>query len=197
MYNKNIYELLEYGKFLKREVEQLNFDLENSEEYDLYNIKSAIKDVRDEIKVLNKYLKKTDNFHPEDFLPFVVEYLNQCDYKYVYSKITMFDHNNYGAKNHYFISDEATAEYLNENINCEYDFNNISKAGVLKDIMHFEEGKFSLIDSNYDLNKELCKKKELIYPIYHILQMKLDNPYIFNEQRMDIALNDIKKGINK
>ena len=32
MYNKNIYELLEYGKFLKREVEELYFDLENSDD---------------------------------------------------------------------------------------------------------------------------------------------------------------------
>ena len=197
MYNKNIYELLEYGKFLKRELEQLYFDLENDETRDIYSVKDAINDIKNELRVLNKYLKKIDNFHPEDFLKFATEYLNQFDNNYVYSRITMFDHNNYGVKTHYFISDEVTAKYLNENINCEYDFENINNSEILNDIIHVEEGKFSLIDSNYDLNKELIKKEELIYPIYNILQLKIDNPYILNNERLDNTLLEIKKGINK
>ena len=160
MYNKNIYQLLDYGKFL------------------------------------NKYLKKTDNFHPEDFLKFACLYLNQRENNYVFSKITMYDHNNYGVKNHYFITDEVTAEILN-NKNCEYDLDFIKDSDILKDSIHIEEGKFSLIDSNYDLNRELIKKDELIYPIYRILQMKIDNPYILNEERLDNMLLDNKKELTK
>ena len=198
MYNKDIYQLLEYGKFLKNELMQLYFDLENNDNYKyLDSIKDVINDIKEELNKLDLIIKRIDNFTPEEFLNFATIYLNQLGNNYKYSRITMYDHNNYSIKNHYFISDDITSNYLNENINCEYDFNLIEKSPILDNTIHFEDSNFSLIDSNYDINYELSKKSELVYPIYSILQRKLDNPFILNEEVLENALLDNKKGINK
>ena len=198
MFNKDIYELLEYGKLLKNELKQLSLDLDN--DYlcrNTFKINESISDIQEEIILLNKYIKFIDNFIPEDFVKFITKYLNQIDNKYVYSKVLVFDHNNYGASNHYFISDEITANYLSNNINCEYDLNHVKKVGLLDDVIHIQDSKFSIIDSNYDINQELSKYDELLLPIYGILQMKIDNPSIHNEDRLNNTLLNNKKELIK
>ena len=198
MYNKNIYQLLEYGKFLKKELLGLYFDLENNDNYkNIDSIKEVINDIKEELDKVNNIIKRLDNFTPEEFLKFATEYLNQLGNNYTYSRITMYDHTNYSVKNHYFISDPVTSKYLNENINCEYDFNFIENSPILDNTIHFEDRTFSLLDSNYDINYELSKKNELIYPVYTILQNKLNNPFILNEEVLENNLLDNKKGINK
>ena len=198
MYNKDIYQLLKYGKFLKKELLELYFDLENNDNYkNTTSIKNVINDIKEELDRLNSILKRIDNFTPEEFLGFSTKYLNQLGNNYIYSRITMYDPNNYSVKNHYFISDDITSKYLNENINCIYDFNLLENSHILDNTIHFEDSNFSLIDSSYDINYELSKKSELIYPVYTILQKKLNNPFLLNEEVLENTLLDNKKGINK
>ena len=198
MYNKNIYDLLEYGRLLKNEIKQLSLDLDN--DYLCKNtskIKQAILEIQEELLLLNKYIKHIDNFYAEDFLMFATKYLNNLGYKYLYFKINMFDYNNYGVKTHHFITDEIASDFLLNNMNCEYDFSYVINSQLLKDAIHVEDMNFSLIDSNFNINHELSKKEELLDPIYEILQMKIDNPSIHNEERIEKVLDRNKKELIK
>ena len=195
----NIIALLEHGKILNEELQQCESLLEDYTFCDqqIGNILARINELKTEIKKLNMIIKKVNNFYREEYLEFATEMLNQNGGNYVLSKTLIFDHNNTQGKFHYFISDESMAEFLQKDVSYKSDLDNLINVGMLKNTIHFSEDNFSLLDDNYNINSELCKSKLLKEASIKAMQIKLDNPYITNEQRLDTILEDNKKELTK
>ena len=194
--SKNIFQLLDYGKFLKYELSQLYYDLEKNQYGYRKDIINTIDDIKNEINKLNKLLGIIDDFNAEEFFNYICDYLNKFDNNYVYSRITTFDYNNYGVYNHNFIFKEDCLKYIDNDIKCEYEIDYLLN-NQSDEVIHIEDSKFSLIDSNFNINHELAKKNELIDPIYNILQMKLDYPSINNNDRLNNAFDVKNKELTK
>lgn len=194
----NILDLLKYGKLLNGELQQCESLLENNAFCDqqIGNLLTRINELKKEIKKLNITIKKVNNFHREEYLEFATELLNQNDGDYVFSKVLVFDDEN-NAKFHYYISDPSTSEFLRKDVTYESDLNNIISSGMLDNTIHFREDNFSLLDGNYNINSELCKSDLLKEASIKAMQIKLDNPYITNAQRLDSILESNKKELTK
>ena len=196
----NVLELLRYGQLLHAELQKCESLLDGLSGIYVGRselLREKIKKLREDIKDVDRLVKKIDNFHREEFLDFAVKLLNQDGSNYVLTKTLIFDHKSTQGKFHYFISDEAMADFLQKDVSYKSDLDNLINVGMLKNTIHFSEDNFSLLDDNYNINSELCKSKLLKEASIKAMQIKLDNPYITNEQRLDTILEDNKKELTK
>ncbi len=200
MNKSNVLELLRYGQLLHAELQKCESLLDGLSGIYVGRselLREKIKKLREDIKDVDRLVKKIDNFHREEFLDFAVKLLNQDGSNYVLTKTLIFDHKSTQGKFHYFISDEAMADFLQKDVSYKSDLENLINLGMLKNTIHFDEDNFSLLDFNYNINSELKKNEKLEQPIIQILQSGLENPYITNEQRLEYALEENKKRVNK
>lgn len=196
----NVLELLRYGQLLHAELQKCESLLDGLSGIYVGRselLREKIKKLREDLKDVDRLVKKIDNFHREEFLDFAVKLLNQDGSNYVLTKTLIFDHKSTQGKFHYFISDEAMADFLQKDVSYKSDLENLINLGMLKNTIHFDEDNFSLLDFNYNINSELKKNEKLEQPIIQILQSGLENPYITNEQRLEYALEENKKRVNK
>ncbi len=127
----------------------------------------------------------------EEFLDFAVNYLNRDGSNYVLFSLELPDKKCL-SKKHYFISDEITSDILADRLSYDTSLDYIERKGILDNTIHFTEDSFSIIDEDYNVNKEIMKKSELESAVYRLLQLIMDEPDITNKRRLEIILNEKK-----
>ena len=98
----------------------------------------------------------------------------------------------------YFISDEVTKEFIEENIFDEYDLEDFKDSEISKDVIILDE--YNTYPFNYDfkMKKEFAKHKRLKTAIYELINLKIKHPELTDQERFEKVLqNTIRRNLNR
>ena len=91
---------------------------------------------------------------------------------------------------HYFISDPATKEFILENIYDEEDLETFLDMGYTKDLTMFDSYQTYLFNSDFTMKRKFARYPRLKTAIYELIQLKMDNPRLTDEERFQMVLNN-------
>ena len=98
----------------------------------------------------------------------------------------------------YFITDSTTKEIIDENIFDEYDLEDFIDSNLSKDTIIIDT--FNLYPFNKDLamKEEYRKHKKIKNAIYELIDLKIKQPELTDEERFQIILqNTVRRNLNK
>ena len=98
----------------------------------------------------------------------------------------------------YFITDSTTLEFIDENIFDEYDLEDFIESEASQNTIIIDT--FNLYPFNKDLTMkdEYRKNKKIKNAIYELIDLKIKNPELTDEERFQIVLqNTIRRNLNK
>ena len=98
----------------------------------------------------------------------------------------------------YFITDSTTKEIIDENIFDEYDLEDFIDSNLSKDTIIIDT--FNLYPFNKDLSmkEEYRKHKKIKNAIYELIDLKIKQPELTDEERFQIVLqNTVRRNLNK
>ena len=197
---------------LKKELEHL----ERLERLPLHyqekdNTRVRIRDLEDELDCIRDFLRKTATFKTKEFVDFMTKFLVLTEGDYKSTEITLlediptgrgpiyekFSRRNYkdmtrdmSGKKVYFISDDTTSEYLEDNIYTEDDLNRYLILAKTDDVTYFEDGKYHPFNDNFSVKKEIASHPRLKTAIYELIQLRMDNADLTDKERFETVLEN-------
>mgnify|MGYP007069837043 CR=1 FL=1 len=192
---------------LRSEGKQLDYVDEKEQE----EIKKRMRFYNRELNRIEEVLYQGSYLRSADFAVFLMKFLNLTEGHYTLAEFTSNQHYRTeepmsivrisGKKNgrkYYVVSDEATYEFLTENIDSERKL--LQFMGKQKPSNTF----FFVKDHVYPFYNDLIMKREyrshprLKTAIYELIQLKLDHPDMSDKDRMETVLNNtVRRNLNR
>lgn len=206
---KNIKELLAYRNGYTNKLNEKILLLENLKGF---KSKEAKKKLIIEIEIINNklseiesLLKKTTNFKRDEFKDFMTNILCLTEGSYGNYTYTVYrnpEEKIFFKKNkekiYHLICKKDTIEYIKENIYYDYEFINFINDSNLYDVTLFEEEIIYPFNLDLTIRPKYARYPKLKNAIYELIQLKLDNPDITDEERYQIVIaNTFKRTQNR
>ena len=98
----------------------------------------------------------------------------------------------------YFVSDEATKEFILENIFDEYDLEDFKDSDASKNVIIMDEYNIYPFNRDFQMKEEFANHKRLKRAIYELINLKIRHPELSDEERFQKVLkNTVKRNLNR
>ena len=98
----------------------------------------------------------------------------------------------------YFISDEETKEFILTNIIDEYDLEDFEESEASNDTIILKDFNIYPFKIDFKMKEDFAKHKRLKTAIYELIDLKIKNPDLSDQERLQIVLNNtIRRNLNR
>lgn len=176
-----------------------------------------ISDYKYELDCIEEIMIKGSKFKSSEFAEFLEKFLSltEKDYKVtcikiveeianerLYNKIKVTGNrdklDNMPGKWCYFICDKETEDFIFNNILDEYDLEDFKESEASNDVLILETFNTYPFNIDFRMKKEFSKHKRLKTAIYELINLKIKQPELTNEERFQIVLqNTVRRNINR
>ncbi len=196
----DIIELVKYRNYLHKELKKELRQLEIAEQ-DLLKTPNRqirlqrMKDIKRKLAEVDKTFRETATFKTEEFVDFMTKFLVLTEGDYVktrFKPVTISGQEK--PVEYYMISHPETRESLKEIIKNQYDLERFLFSKSPEDVTKFKGPYTYPFKKNTKMKNQYKKHYRLKIAIYELMQLKIDNPDITDEERYNIVLeNTIKR----
>lgn len=224
---KGAKEMVKYRDVLLANLENEYIKLDNLSRFPLKDVEEKTKIyerinvIKDKLDYIQRIMYAGANFKTEEFVYFLNSFLKLIESNYIVTKIRVADSNIYfeeslsdkikrrkAWKNKkrintvkgkwcYFISDEISRETILENIFDDEDLDVYKNSKVVNDVMIMDSFNTYPFYSNFKMKKGFASNPKIKTAIYELIDLKIKNPELTDEERFNIVLNNTKRRIAK
>ena len=217
----NIENIMTYAKVLIRELYQNRALLRELEKNPItkrrekVSLRYCINNLTCEINNIHNYLLSKTNFEAAGFSDFIVKVLNLTRGGYNLAEINTYEshyissgqnansiYEYYSRKNRttqskktfFVISNPVVIDYLKQNISLDEELDTFLKLNENSDLICLKDNNIYPFNNDFNLKEQFNKYPELNMAINELIQLKIERPDITDNERYQIALNNISKG---
>ena len=149
------------------------------------NLSKRAREIVSQLDEIEKILKENATFQTNEFADFIRNVFILSEDGYELTRITRKNSN----EKYYIISDKATQEFLQEEIRFEKDLDHFLQISKESQTVVLSGETTYPFKENLKMDSRFSKHKKLRIAIYNLIQLKLDQPDISDEERYKQALN--------
>ena len=194
-----IIELVKYRNRLYSELKE-EIRLQEIEEQDLLKTPNReirlqrMKYLKTKLQNIEKIFRETAIFKTDEFVDFMTKFLTLTEGNYVKTKFRpVTTSGEEKPVDYYMISYPETRESLKEVIKDQYDLKRFLFGRSPEDVTKFKGPYTYPFKKNSKMKNKYTRHSRLKIAIYELMQLKIDNPNITDEERYNIVLENTVK----